>query len=272
MISSAVLDVALGMMFCYGSIALIASYLYETGASLLKLRAKSLLDGIKDLLGDPELKGLALDIYKHAMVNPRQAGLDGTLHARALPSYIPSRSFAIALIDTIQGVPGDVASLRGKIDQAAINPRLKRLLVDMVDHAQGDAEKLTGELSRWFDAGMDRVSGVYKRLSQLWTFFIGLGLAVLFNIDTFRLFDVLWRRPALASQVTSEVPATAAEAAAKLVELPLGWGAGHELTVLTCLGWIVTASTVIFGAPFWFDLLKKLSNIRGAGRSPVEKK
>ncbi len=270
--SSAVLDVALGMMFCYGSLAFIASYLYESGASLWKLRARSLLGGVKELLGDPDLNGLALDIYKHAQVNPRLGGLDGPLRARTLPSYIPSRSFAIALIDTLQGVPGNVTALQSRIDQTVKNERLKRLLTDMVDRAQGDLEKLTDEVARWFDAGMDRVSGVYKRLSQLWTFLIGVALAALFNIDTLRLFSALWRRSGLASQTASVEPATAAEAARRLAELPLGWGDGYELTYLTFLGWILTASTVIFGAPFWFDLLRKLSNIRGVGLKPNEKR
>lgn len=35
------------------------------------------------------------------------------------------------------------------------------------------------------------------------------------------------------------------------------------------LGWLITAFAVMLGAPFWFDLLSRLVDIRGAGRKPA---
>ena len=32
------------------------------------------------------------------------------------------------------------------------------------------------------------------------------------------------------------------------------------------VGWLVTIAAVSLGAPFWFDLLGKVANLRGAGR------
>ena len=37
---------------------------------------------------------------------------------------------------------------------------------------------------------------------------------------------------------------------------------------ITILGWIVTAIALSLGAPFWFDLLQKFVNLRGAGVKP----
>jgi len=34
------------------------------------------------------------------------------------------------------------------------------------------------------------------------------------------------------------------------------------------IGWLITALAISLGAPFWFDLLKKVSNIRGTGAKP----
>ena len=31
------------------------------------------------------------------------------------------------------------------------------------------------------------------------------------------------------------------------------------------LGWLITAAAVSLGAPFWFDLLGKVANLRGSG-------
>lgn len=54
--------------------------------------------------------------------------------------------------------------------------------------------------------------------------------------------------------------------------LGLGWSnfdyeqANWYDWVLKALGWIVTALAISLGAPFWFDILKKLVNIRSAGQ------
>jgi hypothetical protein len=62
---------------------------------------------------------------------------------------------------------------------------------------------------------------------------------------------------------------------------PIGWPdsrapepAGDWFTylVLKFLGCLWTGVALSLGAPFWFDLLKKFMNIRGAGPNPVEKK
>jgi hypothetical protein len=36
------------------------------------------------------------------------------------------------------------------------------------------------------------------------------------------------------------------------------------------LGWMLTILAISLGAPFWFDMLNKLVNIRSAGKSPDE--
>ena len=34
------------------------------------------------------------------------------------------------------------------------------------------------------------------------------------------------------------------------------------------VGWLLTASASLFGAPFWFDLLKMIVRLRGTGTKP----
>ena len=38
--------------------------------------------------------------------------------------------------------------------------------------------------------------------------------------------------------------------------------------VRVVIGWLITAFAVMFGAPFWFDLLGKLVSLRAAGKNP----
>jgi hypothetical protein len=40
---------------------------------------------------------------------------------------------------------------------------------------------------------------------------------------------------------------------------------------LKLLGLLMTAVAISFGAPFWFDTLNKIINVRGEGRAPDEK-
>jgi hypothetical protein len=67
---------------------------------------------------------------------------------------------------------------------------------------------------------------------------------------------------------------------AELAQLPLGWhrlaaevqpltgGALVWYLLMTLLGWLLMAAAASFGAPFWFDLLVKLVNIRNVGKKP----
>ena len=56
--------------------------------------------------------------------------------------------------------------------------------------------------------------------------------------------------------------------------LGMGWknvnlNAMQPLDIATkILGWLVTALAISLGAPFWFDILKKIVNLRGAGKKP----
>ena len=57
-------------------------------------------------------------------------------------------------------------------------------------------------------------------------------------------------------------------ALAELKELPVG-RPGLPLTLVGVLGWLATACSAPFGAPFWFGLLQRLVNVRGTGPKPT---
>ena len=60
--------------------------------------------------------------------------------------------------------------------------------------------------------------------------------------------------------------------------IPLGWSSDSFdffqepkwiLVLLSKLaGWTITALAIFLGAPFWFDLLSKIVNLRGSGGKP----
>ena len=43
------------------------------------------------------------------------------------------------------------------------------------------------------------------------------------------------------------------------------------IVALNTFGLLITAVALTLGAPFWFDLLKKVANVRSAGKAPSER-
>lgn len=289
MLNSTVLEVAIGLSFAYAAIALITSSIYEAIASLFKLRARSLLTGIQEMLNDPNLNDLALAVYNNALVNPRGPGSPNTGAKKVaigqLPSYIEPANFAAALIQGVRQLKAGVKEVDAagqelksgaqslqeaiaKID----DPQLKQLFDQLWQRANGNIELLTLQLSDWFDTGMARVSGAYKRDAQIFSFLIAFGIAVLLNVDSCHLFAALWQHPSLTEQL--KVPGQdSKQILAAINTLPIGWVSIPESFRWTSLpGWIITASSALFGSPFWFDALQRLTNLRGTGPKPTDER
>lgn len=285
MFNSTVLEVAIGMISCYCAVSLIVSSINEGVSSMLQLRGKYLLQGIQKLLNDPDFNHMAQAVYNNAQFHP--AGDGQAVNAKdleSLPSYASPRQFATALTDTLttlQTLPGDMGSAIQNIP----NPQLRQALSSMYERAGNDLSQFEAEVAYWFDQSMQRLAGAYKRTIQVWTVVFGLVLAMVFNIDTFHLFKVLWLHPTLAANISADQFANAQVAMDQLsvTSLPIGWekppfswGAdgphwnyGLSDFLLMALGWGVTVLTTLFGAPFWFDLLQKATHLRGAGNKPA---
>jgi hypothetical protein len=116
-----------------------------------------------------------------------------------LPAYIPSRTFALALIDILNNPkPNGWDSLKNIEDnlsqihtQFAANKAVEALLA-LVKDAGGKPDKLQANLENWYNDSMDRVSGWYKRYVQKILILIGFALAVGFNVDSIKMAQVLW--------------------------------------------------------------------------------
>ncbi len=256
MFGSTVLEVVVGLTFCYATVALIVSTLQEAIASLLRLRANCLLSGIKSMLNDPNFTSLARALYGHALINPHAADVK--------PAHIEPAHFAIAMLDAIASVPGDMAQLGRDID-ALPDAQIRRALQGIYQRANGDMAAFQAALAGWFDSAMERVSANYKRRSMMISLALSLLLAMLFNIDSIHLFKSLWQHPALAAKLSAALDPHAFEA---LWQLPIGWQQFpprlNEQFALTVAGWLLTASTALFGAPFWFNLMKHTVQVRQA--------
>jgi hypothetical protein len=106
MFGSSALETAIGVMFIYLLLSLICSVLNEAIATLIEKRGNNLFKGIKNLLNDPEFTGLAQQLYTHGLVDSISQEATNPNKANRLPSYMASRTFALALLDILgsQGV------------------------------------------------------------------------------------------------------------------------------------------------------------------------
>jgi hypothetical protein len=273
MLGSTVLEVAIGLCFCYGTVALIVSTLQEGLAAAFRLRANTLLAGVKSMLNDPNFNGLAQAVYAHPLVNPHGNGIrTDERKLSAKPSYIEPANFAIALVDSLHQVPGNFAAL-GPALEAIRDPQV-RLAMQSLYRRCADLQQFQQALAGWFDSAMERVSGAYKRRQLLVSLLLSLLLAILFNIDSIHLFRTLWQHP-LPTQIQGVPGQLDPDTLKALWALPIGWTSFPPVLnndfALQIAGWLLTASTSLFGASFWFDLLQRAIQMRGTGPKPAEK-
>jgi hypothetical protein len=129
---------------------------------------------------------LVARLYDHPLVKALHSG-------RRAPSYIPSRVFALALLDSVTPKgetphPGSVKRVLDEGDQH-VHDALRLLMAD----AKGDYDRFVENLETWFNHGMERVSGWYKRYTHGALLAISFVFAVLVNADSLEMACVLWK-------------------------------------------------------------------------------
>jgi hypothetical protein len=287
-------------VFIYLLFSLVCSAAKEGLEALMKKRAIDLERGIRELLNDPDGTDMAAKLYRHPLIDGLFQGTfetekGGRLWSN-LPSYIPSHNFALALIDVIHGAQPNVAAqplqaLRNGIEVIP-NAQVKRALQTLVTAAGDDIERARVNIETWFNNGMDRVSGWYKRWAQSVIFVLGLLLVGILNADTIAIANNLAQDPS----VRQALVAAAEESVKKQTQdakggfqgltttidqmrhlgLAIGWdpddprrwpGTSFWDWFMKAIGLLVTALAISLGAPFWFDVLNKFMFARSAKKA-----
>src|SRR5215471_106221 len=102
MFGSAILDVAIGLFMIYLMLSLVCTAVNESIASFTQQRGKHLLEGVKNLLNDPDLTGLAKQIYSHGLVDSLSRNAANANKQNRPPSYMPAGTFSLALLDILK--------------------------------------------------------------------------------------------------------------------------------------------------------------------------
>jgi hypothetical protein len=299
-VSSQALDVAIGLVFVFFLLSIVCSAVQELVATVLNWRAAFLETALRRLLGDDERAALNVETFAaHPLIRqkkPEQKALRRSTEL-GLPSYLAPGTFAVALIDTL-APPRDprdppredlLAAARSGIAELPEGD-LQRSLMALVDSAGNDIARFRESLESWFDNTMARVSGWYKRRTQWVLLVIALVVTLALNADSLQISKALWRDDVLRAAVTQRAAAAEQSSGGKSdpvqtvesvkeLNIPIGWSfqSGDPRKPVGTAGWIgkvmgllLTTLALSLGAPFWFDLLGKVSRVRGTGTKPAE--
>ena len=189
--------------------------------------------------------------------------------------------------------PATVLSAAGDVVSKLPNKNLALAFYGILNNAASDYDGVLAATDDWFNRQMDRVEGWYKRRAQYWIALIAAVVVLLLGVDTVRIVTSLYTNDAMRAQLSQAVvkgmgtpsPATqskpgvidddqrtklfaALDDRAFLNIFASGpiWDVPNPTTHV--VGEIITFLAVMLGAPFWFDLLSKIINLRLAGSKP----
>ena len=123
-----------------------------------------------------------------------------------LPAYLSARTFATAVMDiATPQKPGIItfADLEAGINNLPAGD-VKKTLLAVIQTSNNNLLQAQKNIEAWFNDTMDRVSGWYKRTTQIWTVVIAAVLVLSANADTLQIARTLWTDPTLRAELVEQ--------------------------------------------------------------------
>lgn len=252
----------------------------------------------KALLDHPLIKPLA---QKKRAGYRKPSYIPPGLFAKALADLLTRQPQAATEEQKEAATPTATSELHRALEALRVAPQQLSVAAGQVD---------LQAIEVWYNQQMERVSGWYKRHTQSVVLIIAVTLTLITNANTVALVQRLWTDAPLREAVVASAktrleqgppiqtveyddpttpkpsnPVAGNDHAnqvlpeeQQLLQGMLGW-AGEAANFQQnpywwipthLLGWFISALAISLGAPFWFDTLNRLMNIRSAGPSPAE--
>ncbi len=239
---------------------------------------------------EAQLPGWTIQLLGHQLVRPFKQSRSSGGQTRN-PAYLPSKTFAAALVDLI--VPDStgvttINTIRNAVTSLDKDVPFRQALLSLITAAGNDIDTFMTSVEGWYDGQMDRISGAYKRWAKRWLIVFALAVSVFLHVDAIGVGRSLYiDGPLRDGVVAAATNKTLCEQGKPFAEtktcvtgelsvlakdgLPIGWpyhpdgAAGWFYLVL---GTLLTAGAASFGAPFWFDVLNRLGSVRNSGDKP----
>jgi hypothetical protein len=235
MLNSSIIDIVIGLVFIYLLYSLLATIIQEVIASYFNFRAKILERAVFRMLEDENRfhskfrnvlylfnktrngghpNSISWQYYKHPLIL-----FLGESDCHGKPAYINKETFSKVIIDLLRGKdvsPGDDIKLliqqslndkKTNWGNAKISDQTLSYLKSIWADANGEVPKFKHHLESWFEETMDRASTWYKKHIQFILFFVGLAIAMAFNVDTLKIIERLEKDPKLRQQLVEQAQA-----------------------------------------------------------------
>ncbi|GAF04612.1 hypothetical protein [Saccharicrinis fermentans] len=300
MFNNPAIDIAIGLIFIYALYSLITTTFTELINSWLNLRGKVLRTGIKRMLDDQENKTVNSEILSQTfLARPeyKYLGKKSMFTGKSkLPSYLKPKTFAktlLSMLDELFDSKKNMSVIKNKLNSDSPS---QQYLIRLIEETENNREAFKTAIEEWYCETMERVSGWYKKKAQLVSFVIGLLIAFSLNLNTIEIAKRLGRDEqsgiALVQAASSYVESYRSQDAIPTERLEKIDALTTHIddllkdtkTVVSILdikypdtekdspswfnyifGCFLTAIALSVGSPFWFDLLNKLIQLRGAG-------
>jgi hypothetical protein len=291
-----ILQVAIGMIFVWIILAVITSQVQEWIASILAWRAHMLEDAIENMLADPGLKDKLYDhpLIKGLYSNKgkrKPGGIPPDKFALVLFEEIMNSGVTVedvkSTFDKLKKKVEALKDMQGNNELKKFAATVNTLLIGVEEKAGDAAQAVTEARKRvegWFNDSMDRLGGAYRRRAQIAALVVGLSVAAALNVDTVAIVNTLWKDPFVRQALVVQAGQLQAPQAQpdeqpapppsvdeilknaeqlQLLSLPIGWT--PENIPSDANGWATKFVGILLsgmagaqGAPFWFDLMRKL--------------
>lgn len=214
LLGSTVLEVVIGLIFVYLLLAILCTTANEWIAGVLKARSTTLKKAITQLLdGQAGGANASVDWFLNQFqAHPLIAGISQPDKKNPHPSYISARTFATVVMDI--ATPQAPGAITFDDLEAGINHLppgdVKKALLALIQNAHRDINQAQKNIEGWFNDTMQRVSGWYKRRTQVWTVLIAMVFTLCANADTLQIVKTLWTDPTLRAELVEHAKQRAA--------------------------------------------------------------
>ncbi|MBN8678738.1 MAG: hypothetical protein J0M29_10970 [Chitinophagales bacterium] len=286
----AVLSIIIGIVFVLLLFSMLTSAVVEVYHAFFASRGKHLRETMEIMLG----KDMCDKFYAHSYFRQLSSATKPK-SSKKLPIWMEKGTFSSVLADILTP-PNSNLSIPERIALIE-NEDLRKVLDFLWRQSNNRVDVFQQKVESWFDDVMARAKDWFGDATKWRLFMIGVVLAGILNADTIQIYKSLSVNAALRDELVKnaetfvqsnptvtgiDTSKTFEQAKQSLtiskdlyvqtVQSPLGLGwtdqgaipADWWAWLIKIIGWVLTGVAVTLGAPFWYDMLRKLLSLKGS--------
>lgn len=293
---SQVLEVALGLALIYYLMGLVVSWVSKMVMETFETKGRTLEGYLKRIVGNkslgqlismPQIRSLAPVRYQDWLgIFSRHFKLVEKKVEKIPVENLVDAFFDLTQLDLAESGEELLATIN-KLPPSEGKTELMRLINSGVTRSV----ELRAKMGLWFDGLMSQSSAMFTNLARRYVLIFSLCLTLVLGVDSIDLFKQLWSSPdlraiaAVKAQAYINQNGYAADTDPLLTDLEdltirIGWSSilknapprdsladFAKFWLLKTLGLLITTVAVSQGAPFWYDILRKVTEARSPGSS-----